>query len=59
MRLGVLVDAQRFEVLELIEPEERILPRARVVDLALLQQQFAPNDFVAGDGVAGNSMRET
>ena len=52
MSLGVLVDLERFEVFELIEAEQAVLPELGVIDLAFFQHEFAADDAVAGDGVA-------
>jgi hypothetical protein len=50
--LGVLVDLEGLEVLELVEAEQAVLPELGVVDGPFIEQEFAADDFVAGDGVA-------
>ena len=50
--LGVLIDLERLEVFELVQAQQAVLPKLGVVDLALVEQQFAADDPVAGDGVA-------
>ncbi len=52
MGLGVLVDLEGLEVLQLVEAEQAVLPQLGVVDLAFFEQQLAADDAVAGDGVA-------
>ncbi len=52
MGLGVLIDLQRLEVLELVEAQQAVLPELRIVDLAFFEQQLAADDLVACDGVA-------
>ena len=49
---GVLVDLERLEVFELIEAQQAVFPELGVVDLALIEQQLAADDAIAGDGVA-------
>ena len=51
--LGVLLDLERLEVVELVEAQEGEVPELRVVELAFLDEEFAADDLVAGDGVAG------
>ncbi len=52
VRLGILIDLQRVEVVELVEAQEAQLPEVAVVNLAFFEEQFAADDEVAGDGVA-------
>ncbi len=52
MGLGVLIDLQRFEVLQLVEAEQAVLPQLGVVNRTFVEQQLAPDDAVARDGVA-------
>ena len=52
MGLGVLIDLQRLEVLELVEAQQAVLPELGVVDRAFVEHQFAADDLVARDGVA-------
>ena len=52
MSLGVLIDLQRIEIFQLIEPEQAVLPQLRVVDRAFVQHQLAADDLIAGNGVA-------
>ena len=50
---GVLFGLERFKVIELVQTQQREIPKARVVDLTFFEQEFAADDFVAGDRVAG------
>ncbi len=50
--LGVLIHLQRFEVLQLVQAQQAVLPQLGVVDRAFVQHQFAADDLVAGDRVA-------
>ncbi len=52
MRLGVLIDLEGLEVFELIQAQQAVFPQLGVVDLALIEEQFAANDAIAGNGVA-------
>ena len=52
MGFRVLVDLERVEVVELIEPQQAVLPELRVVDLAFFEQQFAADHAVARNRVA-------
>jgi len=57
--LGILVDLERFEVLQLVEAQKAVLPQLGVVTWPSSAISSRRNDAVAGDGVAWNSMRET
>ncbi len=52
VRFGILVDAELIEVLQLVQAQQAVFPKLRVVDLTLFQQQLAANDAVAGNRVA-------
>ena len=45
--LGVLLDLQRIEIVELVQTQKTQLPEMAVVDRALFEQQFAANDEIA------------
>ena len=50
--LSVLV-LDLFEVAELIQPQETEVPQRRIENLAFLNHDFAPDNFVACCGIAG------
>ena len=51
-RLHVLLGLQRVEVVQLVQAQQRQVDEPAVVHLALFHQHLAPDDLVAGDGVA-------
>ena len=52
MSFGVLIDLERLEVFELVQAQQAVFPELGVVDLALVEEQLAADDAIAGDGVA-------
>src|ERR1035441_7350416 len=52
MRFGILIYLEWLEIFELVEAKQAVFPELGVVDLTFVEQQFAANDAIAGDGVA-------
>ena len=52
MDVGVLIDLEWIEIVQLVQAQQTRFPLVAVIGLAFFDQQLTADDPVAGDGIA-------